>query len=129
MNFHKSFQLNGETFANPNEIIDFSKEISSEIHLFLKDWFSEKRILEVKTSGSTGLPKTVNMRTSPTKRSMRQTRWCQRSRCKSRTKQQRTAQGTNQGGGCPTVQSSSRLNRGNMCLHDQAWQSVCLCQD
>jgi len=59
MNFHKSFQLNGKTFANPNEIIDFSKEISSEIHLFLKDWFSEKRILEVKTSGSTGVPKTI----------------------------------------------------------------------
>jgi O-succinylbenzoic acid--CoA ligase len=59
MNFHKSFQLNRKTFANPNEIIDFSKEISSEIHLFLKDWFSEKRILEVKTSGSTGLPKTI----------------------------------------------------------------------
>ena len=59
MNFHKSFQLNGKTFANPNEIIDFSKEISLEISLFLKDWFSEKRSLEVKTSGSTGVPKTI----------------------------------------------------------------------
>ena len=59
MNFHKNFQLNGKTFATSNEIIDFSEEISLEIALFLKDWFSKKQSLEVNTSGSTGVPKTI----------------------------------------------------------------------
>ncbi|MEN8767330.1 MAG: O-succinylbenzoic acid--CoA ligase, partial [Polaribacter sp.] len=59
MNFHKNFQLNGKSFATSNEIIDFSEEISLEIALFLKDWFSKKQSLEVNTSGSTGVPKTI----------------------------------------------------------------------
>jgi O-succinylbenzoic acid--CoA ligase len=59
MNFHKSFQLNGNRFATSNEIIDFSNEISSEVSLFLKDWFSEKLSIEVNTSGSTGAPKII----------------------------------------------------------------------
>jgi O-succinylbenzoic acid--CoA ligase len=59
MNFHKSFQLNGRAFATSNEIIDFSNEISLEVSLFLKDWFSENRSIDVNTSGSTGVPKTI----------------------------------------------------------------------
>jgi O-succinylbenzoic acid--CoA ligase len=59
---HKSFQLNGNSFENSNEIINFSKEISGEIHSFLKDWFSNKTYIEVKTSGSTGTPKTIQLK-------------------------------------------------------------------
>ena len=59
MKFHKNFQLNGVAFATSNEIIDFSNEISLEASLFLKDWFSENRSIEVNTSGSTGAPKTI----------------------------------------------------------------------
>ena len=62
MNFHKSFQLNGRAFATSNEIIDFSNEISLEISLFLKNWFSENPSIDVNTSGSTGAPKTITIK-------------------------------------------------------------------
>lgn len=62
MNFHKSFQLNGRGFATSNEIIDFSNEISLEISLFLKNWFSENPSIDVNTSGSTGAPKTITIK-------------------------------------------------------------------
>ena len=62
MNFHKSFQLNGRGFATSNEIIDFSNEISLEISLFLKNWFSENPSIDVNTSGSNGAPKTITIK-------------------------------------------------------------------
>lgn len=60
--FHKNFKLNGTSFSDVHEIIDFSKEISTACHLFLKDWFSEADYIKVNTSGSTGKPKIISLK-------------------------------------------------------------------
>jgi len=54
-----NFSLNGNQFITSNEIINFSKEFSVDIYSFLTDLFSEASFIEVKTSGSTGQPKTI----------------------------------------------------------------------
>jgi len=59
--FHKDFKLQGETFNSVKELIDFSKSISEEVQLFLVDWFNGKTFVEVKTSGSTGIPKIIQL--------------------------------------------------------------------
>lgn len=58
-NFHENFQLNGQSFANTEEIITFSKTISDEVYQFLKSWFSNDKNITVQTSGSTGMPKQI----------------------------------------------------------------------
>lgn len=60
--FHTSFQINGESFSNSEELIAFSQSISKEINQFLKDWFSINPYIVVKTSGSTGNPKSIHLR-------------------------------------------------------------------
>jgi o-succinylbenzoate---CoA ligase len=42
-----------------NEIVEFSKTISDEISIFLEEWFNNNSFVEVKTSGSTGIPKRI----------------------------------------------------------------------
>ena len=59
--FHKDFKLQGESFYSIEELIDFSKSISDEVHHFLIDWFNDKSFVEVKTSGSTGVPKVIQL--------------------------------------------------------------------
>jgi len=59
--FHKGFKLQGKSFNSLKELIDFSKSISDEIHHFLVDWFKDIPFVEVKTSGSTGAPKTIKL--------------------------------------------------------------------
>ncbi|NLP56742.1 AMP-binding protein [Lutibacter sp. B1] len=59
--FHKSFQLQGKSFKNSQEIINFSKEISVEVFTLLEQWFSDNSFVEVKTSGSTGIPKIIQL--------------------------------------------------------------------
>jgi O-succinylbenzoic acid--CoA ligase len=58
-NFHKGFQLNGCSFSSIDEILEHAKGFSDEIHHFLKDWFSVDESISVKTSGSTGIPKSI----------------------------------------------------------------------
>jgi O-succinylbenzoic acid--CoA ligase len=58
-NFHKSFQLNNNSFASVNELLNFADFFSEDIYQFLKDWFSKKDVLSLKTSGSTGTPKKI----------------------------------------------------------------------
>ena len=60
--FHTSFQINGESFSNSEELIAFSQSISKEINQFLKEWFSIDPYIVVKTSGSTGNPKSISLR-------------------------------------------------------------------
>lgn len=60
-NYHKAFKLQGKSFSEVTELIDFSKTISKEVHLFFKEWFSKSSYVEVKTSGSTGAPKTMQL--------------------------------------------------------------------
>ncbi len=58
---HSAFKLQGKSFNSNDELIDFSKKISSDIADFLIDWFDTKAFVEVKTSGSTGNPKIIQL--------------------------------------------------------------------
>ena len=60
--FHTSFQINGKVFSSSEELIKFSQSISKEINQFLREWFSADPHIVVKTSGSTGIPKTIQLR-------------------------------------------------------------------
>ena len=57
--FHKDFQLNGLSFQDELNLLEYSKEVSTVIYNFLQDWFSSKDFLIVNTSGSTGKPKSI----------------------------------------------------------------------
>lgn len=59
--FHTNFKLQERSFENHQELIHFSKNISSQISSFLEEWFDSKEFVEVQTSGSTGIPKTVRL--------------------------------------------------------------------
>ncbi|MDO9038361.1 MAG: AMP-binding protein [Lutibacter sp.] len=59
--FHSAFKLQGKSFQTVNELIDFSKEISVEVGNFLRNWFDAKSFVKVKTSGSTGNPKIIQL--------------------------------------------------------------------
>ncbi|QTE22645.1 AMP-binding protein [Polaribacter cellanae] len=58
---HKSFQLNGNSFSNVDELIVYAQNFSKELYPFLKEWFSNKNFITVQTSGSTGTPKTIQL--------------------------------------------------------------------
>ena len=60
--FHTSFQINGESFTNSEELVQFSQSISNEINQFLRAWFSTDPHIVVMTSGSTGSPKSIHLR-------------------------------------------------------------------
>ena len=60
--FHINFKLNGTSFSNVEELIEFSNQILTSITQFLQDWFSSDDFINVKTSGSTGKPKTIQLK-------------------------------------------------------------------
>ncbi|MDP3359423.1 MAG: AMP-binding protein [Lutibacter sp.] len=59
--FHSAFKLQGKSFSSEEELIDFSEEISVEVCDFLRNWFDATPFVEVKTSGSTGNPKIIQL--------------------------------------------------------------------
>jgi len=59
---HKKFKLNGESFTSEKEILDFSKHKLLELYPFLSDWFNDENYIAVQTSGSTGNPKTIQLK-------------------------------------------------------------------
>ena len=59
--FHKKFKLQENSFNSVEELLLFSKSISVEVHSFLKEWFNKNSYVEVKTSGSTGAPKLIQL--------------------------------------------------------------------
>ncbi|WP_299012452.1 AMP-binding protein [uncultured Polaribacter sp.] len=59
--FHKNFTLNGFSFTNTDEIVQYVQSFSAETHVFLKDWFSNTAFIVVQTSGSTGKPKPIKL--------------------------------------------------------------------
>ncbi|MHB1147255.1 MAG: AMP-binding protein [Lutibacter sp.] len=59
--YHSAFKLQGKSFNSKEELIDFSKGISAEVAEFLTNWFDENSFIEVKTSGSTGNPKIIQL--------------------------------------------------------------------
>lgn len=62
--FHKAFKLQGKSFNTVDGLIEFSKTISTEISLFIEEWFNESHFVEVQTSGSTGTPKVIELQKS-----------------------------------------------------------------
>jgi len=59
--FHKNFKLQGNSFNSVGELVLFSKSIAIEVYQFLEDWFDDKLYIEVRTSGSTGAPKLIQL--------------------------------------------------------------------
>ncbi|MGY5354454.1 AMP-binding protein [Wenyingzhuangia sp. IMCC45467] len=59
---HKSFQLQGQSFEDIEELISFSETISEELYQFLCLWFGDDEFLTVQTSGSTGTPKPIKIK-------------------------------------------------------------------
>ncbi|WP_437824975.1 AMP-binding protein [Tenacibaculum mesophilum] len=62
LSFHNSFQLNGKSFSNEDELLTFSKTINDSVYQFLSDWFNAEDFVVVKTSGSTGKPKPIRLK-------------------------------------------------------------------
>ena len=60
--FHKSFQLNGCSFTSVDEILSHTSDFSDEIYQFLESWFSSDKNITVQTSGSTGAPKSIELK-------------------------------------------------------------------
>ncbi|WP_397447136.1 AMP-binding protein [Polaribacter sp. R77954] len=60
--FHKSFKLNGISFNTVDEILRYTKDFSVDIHQFLENWFAAEHAILVQTSGSTGLPKSIQLK-------------------------------------------------------------------
>jgi O-succinylbenzoic acid--CoA ligase len=59
--FHKAFKLNNNSFDAIDDLLAYALHFSPEMHLFLEDWFSEKEFVVVKTSGSSGVPKLIQL--------------------------------------------------------------------
>ena len=61
INFHKDLKLNGYSFLHNEDLLRYVKTISKDIALFLEEWFNDKDYIIVKTSGSTGVPKSLKL--------------------------------------------------------------------
>lgn len=59
---HPSFELNGTSFKNTQELLHFSESLSNSIHTFLKQFFDEADAVKLHTSGSTGAPKIIEIK-------------------------------------------------------------------
>jgi len=62
LNFHTHFRLNGIQFSSKNDLLAYSKTISSSVHSFLVNWFDDTAFVTVQTSGSTGKPKSIRLK-------------------------------------------------------------------
>lgn len=58
---HNSFRLNGNSFTNFTEVLNYTAKISNDVFLFLEEWFSESNSVIIRTSGSTGKPKNIEL--------------------------------------------------------------------
>lgn len=59
--YHRDFKLNGISFFSTKEMVAFSQSISDELTCFLREWFSSDPFICIKTSGSTGAPKNIQL--------------------------------------------------------------------
>ncbi len=60
--FHQKFSLNGVAFATPDNLLIFSKTRLPSLYPFLENWFDANEHISVKTSGSTGNAKTIQLK-------------------------------------------------------------------
>lgn len=63
-NFHQDFKLKGNKFKTLNALKFYASTLSKELHAFIEEWFNEESYVEVKTSGSTGVPKVIKLQKS-----------------------------------------------------------------
>ncbi len=59
---HPNFELNGTSFNKTKDLIVYSKSISEEISQFLTDFLGESDSIKLQTSGSTGVPKVIDVK-------------------------------------------------------------------
>jgi len=59
--FHIDFKLQGKSFNSVDELLFYSKELSSDIFIFIEQWFNKNDFIEVQTSGSTGKSKLIKL--------------------------------------------------------------------
>ncbi|MAO07455.1 MAG: O-succinylbenzoic acid--CoA ligase [Alteromonas sp.] len=66
---HPKFQLNGLSFSNAEELLNFADGLQQEgddfevsMANFLEEWLNFKEYITVQTSGSTGTPKTIQLK-------------------------------------------------------------------
>lgn len=66
-NTMESINLNGKTFNRENvkdiypHLKDLSEDFINDLVTFLEEWWNDASVINVKTSGSTGLPKTIQL--------------------------------------------------------------------
>ena len=73
MKIHQDFKLNGKSFTNQDVLLEFVKLNFEEHYLFLVDLFDNSDQITVTTSGSTGIPKQLNLDKSKMLQSARAT--------------------------------------------------------
>jgi len=61
MQVHPDFQIQGRSFANTNELLEYVKENFPSHILFLEDLLDDKNYILAQTSGSTGKPKKIRL--------------------------------------------------------------------
>lgn len=59
---HKSFKLNDRSFDSIEELLEYSKINYKEVYIFLTDFFDSNDYISVKTSGSTGKQKVIQLK-------------------------------------------------------------------
>ncbi len=59
---HKDFMLNGHQFDTQNDLLVYTLDLNPELHSFITDWLDPSPVLSVRTSGSTGIPKRIQLK-------------------------------------------------------------------
>lgn len=57
--YHFNFKVCGKTFLDLEKLLFFVETLSKESSDFLRKWFDNEHFISVKTSGTTGIPKTI----------------------------------------------------------------------
>lgn len=59
---HTNFKLNGTNFSTHKELLIFVHKYASSSYSFLLNWFNDSHYIVVNTSGSTGIPKSIELK-------------------------------------------------------------------
>ncbi|MBS9766452.1 MAG: AMP-binding protein [Flavobacteriaceae bacterium] len=59
--FHKNFRCKDKAFSTSQELVKYTADHYPTVARFLEQWFDKKDFVEVKTSGSTGVPKPIQL--------------------------------------------------------------------
>lgn len=61
VSIHKNFKLNGNSFINKDELLDYAEKEFTGIGQFLTEWFNDESFITAMSSGSTGVPKKIKL--------------------------------------------------------------------